>query len=173
MVAIVTGQGLGVVRGSGYVLGSRGQLGDASLGVGADNVTINAATGNLNINRTDDILIGYSGPSEDAVRSYNSMGAGMDDNHDNWSMGTGRIITHVVGTVNTAGSSVTRLDWDGSDTTYYYDTSKLAYVSKQGSGAYDTLTYAPSTGKWTWTDGTTQQQEVYTVGVNPNDATDT
>lgn len=58
MVAIMTGTGLGLERVSGMVLGSRGQLGAASFGRYGENVTVNAATGNLVISRTDEILIG-------------------------------------------------------------------------------------------------------------------
>ncbi|MEI9997617.1 MAG: hypothetical protein WDM91_23685 [Rhizomicrobium sp.] len=171
MVAIVTGAGLGVVRGSGYVLGSRGQLGTAAFGTTGENVTINAATGNLSITRTDDILDGF-GADDTTTRAYNSMAPGTDDNGDHWMIGNGRMITHLTGTVNTAGSTVTRIDWDGSDTLYTYDATRACYVSKQGSGAYDTLAYTASPAKWTWTDGDTQLVETYTVAVNPNDATD-
>jgi YD repeat-containing protein len=173
MVAIITGQGLGVERGSGYVLGSRGQLGNASFGTNGDNVTVNAATGNLNITRVDDIEIAAESPDKNAVRTYNSMGAAIDDNHDNWSIGNGRTITTVTGTIDTAGSTVTRMDWDGSDTLYTYDTTSGKYIGKQGDGPYDTLSFNSPAGTWTWTDGSTQTTELYTVAVNPNNMADT
>jgi YD repeat-containing protein len=158
MVAIVTGQGLGLERGSGFVLGSRGSLGDASFGRYGENVTVNAATGNLTINRTDEILIGR-GPDSLLGRSYNSLGALNDDNGDNWRLNAQRRIASLTGTLNTAGSTVTRTDWDGSEVVHTWDAGLSAYVSKDGSGAYDTLTFAADV--WTWTDGDSQASETY------------
>ena len=138
-----------------------------------DNVTVNAATGNLNITRTDLIEICTNAPDKDVISAYNSQGLGTDENHDNWMIGNGRTITNVTGTVNTAGSTVTRMDWDGSNTVYTYNTTRGLYVSTAGAGAYDTLSYSASAGTWTWVDGATQLTEVYTVGVNPNNSADT
>jgi YD repeat-containing protein len=177
MVAIITTQGLGVVRGSGYVLGSRGQVGDAAFGNTGDNVTIDAITGNLSITRTDEIEISANNIDKDAISSYNSLGTGTDPNGDNWMVGNGRTITHLTGGtgVNTAGSSITRVDWDGSSSIFSYNTSLGVYVGRQGDGPADTLSYSNTTGTgiWTWTDGSTQMKEAYTVGVNPADSTDT
>ncbi len=158
MVAIVTGTGLGLERGSGWVLGSRGQLGSATFGRYGEAVTVNAATGNLIINRTDEILIGQ-GPDSVISRAYNSLGSANDDNGDNWRLNAQRQVVGLTGTVGTAGSTVTRIDWDGSDTLYTYDATRGAYVCMQGSGAYDTLTFA--SGVWTWTDGDSRQVETY------------
>ena len=58
MVGIVSGQGLGLERSSASILGSRGQLGWASMGRGGDNVFVNATTGNLVITRQDEFLLG-------------------------------------------------------------------------------------------------------------------
>jgi YD repeat-containing protein len=160
MVAIVTGSGLGLNRGSGFVLGSRGSLGDASFGRYGENVTVNAATGNLLINRTDEILIGL-GPDSSVGRSYNSLGAMNDDNGDNWRLNIQRKVAGLTGTVNTAGSTITRTDWDGSETVFTWDAGRSAYVSQEGAGAYDTLTYASGTNSWTWTDGDTRLTETY------------
>lgn len=158
MVSIVTGQGLGLERGSGSVLGSRGSLGDAAFGRYGEKVTVNAATGNLVINRADEILIGR-GPDNIFSRSYNSLGALNDDNGDNWRLGAQRKVSGLTGTVNTAGSTITRTDWDGSEIVYSWDASASAYVSKTGAGAYDRLTYAANV--WTWTDGDSRVTESY------------
>jgi YD repeat-containing protein len=158
MVAIVTGLGFGLQNGSGSVLGSRGQLGDATFGRYGENVTVNAATGNLLINRTDEILIGL-GPDDTISRSYNSLGAMSDDNGDNWQLNAQRAVTGLTGTVNTVGSTITRTDWDGAQTVFTWDASRTAYVSKSGGGAYDQLTYASNV--WTWTDGSTRTVETY------------
>ena len=58
MVAVVVSAGLGLERSSAWVLGSRGQIGSASLGQAGDNVYVNAATGNLVIQNRDEMLIG-------------------------------------------------------------------------------------------------------------------
>jgi YD repeat-containing protein len=158
MVAIVTGTGLGLERSSGSVFGARGSIGDATFGQFGENVTVNAATGNLVINRTDEILIGL-GPDSTFSRNYNSLGTLNDDNGDNWRLNVQRAVTNLTGTINTAGSTVTRIDWDGSDTLYSWDTTVGAYVCKQGTGAYDTLTLTSNT--WTWTDGSTRATETY------------
>ena len=158
MVAIVTGAGLGLERSSGFVLGSNGQLGNSTFGQYGENVTVNASTGNLFIDRTDEILIGQ-GPDSTLARSYNSLGSSTDDNGDNWRLSAQKSVSGLTGTVNRTGSTVTRTDWDGSQTVYTYSSSAGAYVSQQSGGAYDTLTFASNT--WTWTDGSTRTVEKY------------
>lgn len=82
MVAIFTGTGRGTERGSGFVLGSRGQACSSAFGRYGENVYVNAATGNLAIQRQDEFLLGL-GPDDDVDRAYNSLGTGIDDNGDN------------------------------------------------------------------------------------------
>lgn len=158
MVAIVTGNGLGLERSSAWVLGSRGQLGQADLGRADENVYVNAANGNLVIRDRDEMLIGV-GLDSPVERTYNSQGAFTDDNGDNWRAGAARQVKDLIGPVNTGGSAVTRVDWDGSEVLYVWSGSRNAYVSKEGAGAYDTLTFGQ--GKWTWTDGDTRMEETY------------
>lgn len=57
MVAIVTGNSLGLAGGSANVLGSRGQIGVAGSGQG-DAAYVNAQTGNLVIQRQGELLVG-------------------------------------------------------------------------------------------------------------------
>ena len=134
MVAVITGSGLGQEKGSGSVLGSRGALGDATFGRYGEKVTVNAATGNLMINRADEMLIGR-GPDDAIVRSYNSLGMMTDDNGDNWILNAQRHLEGT-GTVNVGGSVRTLVDWDGSRIDFVYDTSQAKYISNASARKY-------------------------------------
>jgi YD repeat-containing protein len=158
MVAIVTGNGLGLSTGSLGLLGASGQVGAALFGRGNEGVYVNAATGNLVLRRQDELLIGR-GPDTGLLRSYNSQGTFNDENGDNWRLGFARKITGLTGTVNTANSTIVRIDDDGSEVRYSY--SGGVYVSKEGGGAFDTLSYNATTQKWTWTDGDSRITETY------------
>jgi YD repeat-containing protein len=159
MAAVVSGNSLGLLNTSLYVLGSQSQ-GTAALGQAGGRVYINAATGNLVVQNTDEVLLGR-GPDANLLRTYNSQGLQNDDNGDNWRLGVYRKVYNVTGALNTAGSTVRRVAADGSESLYTYDTTRGLYVSTDGAGAFDTLSYAASTQQWTFTDGTTQTQELY------------
>ncbi|WP_135212625.1 HNH endonuclease [Vitreimonas flagellata] len=155
MVSIFTGLGAGFERGSGAALGAGGLLGGAGLGRGGEGVFLNAATGNLILQRQDEFLVGR-GPDIGVARTYNSLGA-LDDNGDYWRQSTDRRIFGLTGTVNTTGSTVKHVSADGSEITYAWNGS--AYTTTDGAGAHDKLTH--SAGVWTWTDGSTQTKETY------------
>lgn len=156
MVAIFTGNGLGFQRGSASVLGSAGSIGGAGLGRGNDNVLVNAATGNLIVNRQDEFLIGR-GPDANFTETYNSQsGAGSA-----WTQGLYHVLGNQTGKINKNGSTITRTDGDGHGTLYTYDVFQGAYVATEGGGAHDRLTY--NFGSWTWTDGDSQVTETYTT----------
>jgi YD repeat-containing protein len=156
MVGIVTGQGAGLERSSASVLGERGQIGSASMGRGGDQVYVNAATGNLIINRRDEFLVGR-GPDTAYAQTYDSSGAPQFA----WLQSVSRVLGAVTGTINTAGSTITRGDGDGHNSLYTYDAARGAYVTTEGGGAYDQLRYA--NGAWTWTDGNSRMSETYTA----------
>ena len=158
MVGIFTGLGTGIERSSAMVLGSRGLFGQAGLGRGMDNVYVNAASGNLLIQNTDEILLGLS-PGSAISRSYNSQAVATDDNGDHWRPGAARKVYGWSGEPETATSTVKRVDWDGSETVYKYNTTLGLYVSTDGSGAYDTI--KRNANDWTWTDGDSRVVEVY------------
>jgi YD repeat-containing protein len=153
MVAIITGEGVGLERSSAWVLGSRGQLGSAPMGRDSEGVYVNAATGNLVISRQDEFLIG-KGPDIAISRTYNSRAVLSDgDNNDQWQTGVYR---KVIGTNGNA--TITRIDWDGSDRVYELVSANL-YRTKDGAGAYDTLAWSGT--QWTWTDGNSRITDVY------------
>ncbi|HYD37834.1 MAG TPA: hypothetical protein VEA60_09490, partial [Allosphingosinicella sp.] len=158
MVAIFSGNGAGLERGSGSVLGGAGTHGAASLGRNGGQVFVNAASGNLLISQRDEFLVGR-GPDAAISRTYNSLGDLSDDNGDNWRQGTDRRVYGLTGTLNSAGSTVRRVSADGTDILYTWDSARAAYVTPDGEGAHDQLT--SSAGVWTWTDGTSQLRETY------------
>ena len=160
MVALVTGNGLGLLGGSSSVLGSSGQWGLSGLGQGNETVTVNAKTGNLILQRQDELLIGR-GPDIGIVRTYNSKAAFDFDNNDGWQLSLYRQLDTLTGTLNTAGSTITRTGADGSRLLYTYNTTRGCYINKDGSGAYSTLTYHTSNNSWTWSDGTNTHTETY------------
>jgi YD repeat-containing protein len=158
MVSVVTGSGLGLDQTSGYVLGSRGQLGSSVFRRFGESATVNAATGNLFVSRTDEILLGL-GVDATVSRGYNSLGLSTDENGDNWQLGGQRRVAGLTGTVNTVGSTVTRYDWDGSSVVFTWDAAKSAYVSGKTGHQDDRLTFVSNV--WTWVDSETRTSETY------------
>jgi YD repeat-containing protein len=160
MVAIFTGLGSGYERGSGATLGTMGLLGGASLGRSGEQVFLNAATGNLLINKSDEFLIGR-GLDVSISRTYNSLGDLSDDNGDNWRQSTDRRVYGLTGTVNAVGSTIKRVSADGSEITYSWDNVNLTYVATGGAGAYDRVFFNSLSNTWIWTDGDSRVTETY------------
>ncbi|MFP3374256.1 hypothetical protein, partial [Pseudomonas sp. SIMBA_068] len=67
----------------------------------------------------------------------------------------------LTGTLNQAGSTVTRTDWDGSTITYGYDAQRRLYVAANGTGARATLAYDAGLRQWDWQDGGKRLSERY------------
>lgn len=158
MVGIVTGSGFGLERSSGSVLGDSGLVGGGLQGTGGEGVFVNAATGNLVLQKQDEFLAGLGGDLG-ISRTYNSLTTLGDDNNDRWRQSTDRRVYGLTGTLGTAGSTVKRVSGDGTETTYSWDASRSAYVTTAGTGAYDTITNSGS--QWVWTDGDSQAVERY------------
>ena len=162
MPAVITGVGLGLERSSASVLGAAGEWGRSSVGEAQNDVYVNAANGNLVVQAADQFLIGL-GLNEDVVRTYNSQGARSQTNGALWSDANNRqvLTSSLTGTLNASGSTIQRVGADGSVFTYTYNNGLGAYQANEGGGAYDTLSYSAGSGLWTWTDGATQDTEVY------------
>ena len=159
MSAVLTSENLGLFNSSFDVLGRSGLLGLANSGQGNTRTYINAATGNLVIQRRDEILIGQ-GIDTSFSRFYNSLAQLDGDNGDNWRISLNRSLSFT-GTPNTAGSTVTRTAGDGSETLFVYDSAAGAYVSQDGSGAHNRITYNSGAGEWTWTSDGGVSREVF------------
>jgi YD repeat-containing protein len=162
MVEIVTGSGLGWQRTSGSLLGANGTIGSAFLGRAREQVAVNAANGNLLIRGQDEVLAGV-GLSSSVNHTYNSLGQVGRPIGNNW-QGIGAQIVNQIGTPNTDGSSVQRVDWDGSLITYVWNGSFPgaqggAYVAANEVDASDTL--QRSGNVWLWRDGATGVTEQY------------
>ena len=167
MVSIFVGAGAGYSRGSGNIVGAAGLLGSGAQGRGGANVSVNAATGNLLIDQQDEFLVGR-GPDASISRTYNSLAQMSDgDNGDQWQQSTLRRVFGLTGTLNTAGSTVSRQGGDGSVIVYSWDATRNAYVTTDGDGAHDKLVKSGTT--WIWTDGSSQWTETY--GASVGDAT--
>jgi YD repeat-containing protein len=151
MVAVVSGSGLGL-------FGSSGMSGAANMGRGRDQVFVNTATGNLILQSQDDVLKAL-GLDLALVRTYNSQGLMTDDNGDNWRLGVAQKVYNLQGTLNAAGSTITKVFGDGREVVYSYNTTLAKYVSTEGGGAHDTLTN--SSGTWTWRDESGRNTETY------------
>ncbi|WP_418124768.1 deaminase domain-containing protein [Variovorax sp. 160MFSha2.1] len=160
MVAIVSGNSLGLSLTSLATLGQRGTLGTAGQGRNGEQAFVNIATGNLVLQDFDDRLEGR-GLDIGAVRTYNSQGLLNDDNGDNWRVGVFGQQIQLSGTAGSASSVLTRTDRDGAESAYTWDSTRNLYVSSAGSGAFDTIAYDATAGRFTWTDGTTGMVERY------------
>src|SRR5580693_1643520 len=148
MVAIVTGNGLGLQSGSALGLGQKIQLGNAALGQSGEQVYVNASNGNLLLQDRDQFLSG-TGVNSEIFRSYNSQGKLVGDN---WQPGAAPVLSLLTGVVNTAGSTIQRIDWDGSAIVYTYDADKKLYIAASGTGARATLSFDVKANTWTYRD---------------------
>ena len=160
MVAIVSGNSLGLSLTSLATLGQRGVFGSAGTGRDGGLVYVNAANGNLVLQSQDALLAGR-GRDAASVRTYNSQGQLTDDNGDNWSNGIFLQQLQLNGTRNTAGSTLVRTDRDGAKAVYTYDVDAGLYVSDAGPGAFDTIAYDSSNDQFAWADGATGEVERY------------
>lgn len=159
MAAVVSGSGLGLFNSSLAQLG-QAHGGQAGVGQALEGQYVNVATGNLVLQDQDESILTRGLPIS-FVRTYNSLGTTGGVGQDGWLHGFERRVTGLTGTVNTANSTVRRVLGDGTETVFTWDAVAIAYVSTDGSGAHDTLTWNGTNSRWTWTEGSSLQREVY------------
>ncbi|UGQ28777.1 hypothetical protein [Acinetobacter calcoaceticus] len=157
MVAIVSGNGLGLSNSSLNQLGKRGVQGNASFGQARIEDYINIAEGNLVI-RQQGYNLAATGQDIQSVQTYNSKG--LLNNNAQWSGEWSRRLS-LVGNLNEAGSKIIVTAEDGHEVTFNFSSANN-YISKEGDGAYDKLYVYVSQNKLTITDGKTRTQESYT-----------
>ena len=169
MVAVISGNGLGLGNTSLTQLG-QAQGGAATLGQAGNAAYLNTATGNLVLRSADEGLI-VDGLPLNVLRTYNSQGAlnGPSD----WRNGFSRSVGGLTGTLDTAGSTITRTADDGSSVVYAYDSTRGLYVSSGQSGAQDTLAWDAASNRWTYQDAADQLQETYAANGQLLSLTDT
>jgi YD repeat-containing protein len=163
MVAIVAGNGLGLLDTSLNVLGGAGVLGQSVLGQGCSRAFVNAVSGNLVLLMQDEQLAGR-GLDLYALRTYNSLGTLSDGDGDGWRWGyeqTVRFQGQGTPAQPQAGATVVRTTGDGHETTYTWNAARAVYIGTEGSGAHDELRYDSMTGEWVWTEGATRVTERY------------
>ena len=160
MVAIVSGNSLGLSNTSATIIGADGLIGDPTTGSNNQQTVVNISNGNLILQEDDEYLEGQ-GEDIASTLTYNSQGVAYDEgNGPGWSLSMIKTVSGLTGTVDTAGSTILRTDGDGSQVVYTFNTATGYYVGREGSGAEDTLFYN-SNSTWTWTDGSTGDTESY------------
>ncbi|MBK4734904.1 phospholipase effector Tle1 domain-containing protein [Noviherbaspirillum pedocola] len=160
MAALITGTGLGLGNTSLHTLGLAGGI--AAAGGNGERAYVNVASGNLVLQRQDELLMGR-GLELGTLRTYNSQAVVDGDNNDNWRIGFYRQLNNLIGPVNGIGSRITRIDADGAQQLFQWDGALSRYVYRNGAGAYDTLV-SMANGAWLWTDGDTGITETYQPG---------
>ena len=152
MVAVVSGNGLGLGTSSLSSLGSDGAVGGAAEGKASEQVYVNSTTGNLVIQDSEDYLAAL-GLDLPITRTYNSQGQLTDDFGGEWRLGVDERLINLTGTVNTASSTIVKVFGDESQVTFTYDATQGKYFGTGKAGARDELTFNATTQQWTWTDG--------------------
>ncbi|MDB5842116.1 MAG: rane protein of unknown function, partial [Herminiimonas sp.] len=159
MVAIVSGEGLGISLSSLSLLGQHGVRGNAAGIRNGESAYINIANGNLVLQGRDEHLESY-GLSVDFLRTYNSRGQ-YSDGGDNWNLGVNRKRLQIAGTLGAPGSTISRTDQDGAQAIYGYDPGRATYVNRDGPAGNNTIRYESETETLLWTDGIAGNHERY------------
>jgi hypothetical protein len=122
MAAVFTGTGLGLFNSSYTQLGGASG-GSGRLGQSNSRYYVNLASGNLVLQDIDETILTRGLPVS-MLRTYNSQGTVAGQGQDGWMSGFERRVGNLTGTLNTAGSTVTRYLGDGSEVVYTWDASR-------------------------------------------------
>lgn len=159
MVAFVTGSGLGLQNTSLKLMGSdQAAAGNPNTGRALEQVYVNAANGNLIIQRQDDLLVS-AGIDMVSLRTYNSQGViAADKLNSGWRMSAVMSLANASAGINpnAAGSQILRTDRDGSSYLYAYNSSGAyagKYTRADDPGARDVMSYASGSKRWTLDEG--------------------
>ncbi|HEX7112531.1 MAG TPA: putative Ig domain-containing protein, partial [Mizugakiibacter sp.] len=161
MVAVIAGNGLGLL---GTSLAQLGVVPGGQAGVGQSGTSqyVNVATGNLVLQSQDERLV-VQGLLAGLVRTYNSLGTTGDYGAGGWLLGLDRRLGNLTGTLNTAGSTITRDGGDGEAEVFTYDTVRGVYVASTERGADDTLAWDGGSSTWTYIAGGSRGEETYSA----------
>ncbi|WP_415837746.1 hypothetical protein, partial [Shewanella denitrificans] len=129
-----------------------------ALGQRLNHAAINLATGNLSVQRQDQLAMAR-GENNQLVQTYNSLG--QDADGDNWWLGSMARLTSIP-LEHKAGSLIVRRNGDGSQTEYLFDTNRDLYVATDGEGSHDTLTFDVAQNVWI-RQTAANSQEIYNV----------
>ncbi len=148
-VAIVSGEALGLFHSSASQLGTTG----TGFGAAGDQLYVNANTGNLVIQRQDQVVKGH-GVDASVVRTYNSQGNLSDSIGGQYF----NFQQHIVAPELVSTAPKVRVTADGYEQSFTY-VSVNHYVSEEGAGAHDTLNY--ENDHWVYTEGSSGLRETY------------
>jgi YD repeat-containing protein len=154
MVAIISGNGFGLLNSSFNNLGKNGVQGNANSGQSQLQNYVNIADGNLIIRQLDQSLSAI-GKDIQSIQTYNSKGVLSGDIQ--WGGERSRRLV-LVGDLNVAGSKILITAEDGHQITFNFSSTNN-YISTEGDGAYDKLSINGNT--WTVTDGASLAKEAY------------
>ena len=157
MVAVVSGSGAGLLNSSLGLMGQGGVAGRWPQGEAGEAGYLNIANGNLVLQRRDE-FVAAAGVDLKMVRTYNSQGAFDEGAGRQWKIGLHKQVGSLIGTMNASGSSITRIEGDGSSAVFVFDSARGRYLNENGSQSLAFGSYQ----KWTWRDETgTGLYEVY------------
>jgi YD repeat-containing protein len=154
MTTIIAGAGLGLFTDEAPADGVPAHL------PGRGHQFINVITGNLVLQQLDEQLSGR-GIDLTHRRTYNAQAPWNDGNGDGWHFDAEAYLT-VQGTLNSPGSSVTRVGGDGRQRAHRWDATRSRYLSSEGSAAgQHSVRYEEPKRELVWQDGATRREERY------------
>ncbi|ALI34756.1 putative deoxyribonuclease RhsA [Candidatus Nitrosocosmicus oleophilus] len=170
MVAIVAGNGLGLLNTSLNTIGTPGVLGQSSVGGGSIQANVNAVNGNL-VLQSHDIQLAGRGMNLLALHTYNSLGTPSAGNEDVWRWNYEKTLRF-----QGPGSplhpepeaTILLINGDGHETTYSWNSIHNVFLTTDDRGAHDQLTYDDTMTEWVWTDGSLRTTERYSNSNGPD-----